>query len=167
MIKTLKTINNLKKISLIKDYAIGGGYALNYYIEPILTYDLDIFCLMNTDEDYSALYRYFKSKGYKLENVHVIIDDLPVQFLPSYIHPLIDEAIRKAKRIKIEKTYTKVFTVEYLIVTLLMAFRAKDKMAIPHLLEQANIELVNKIAKRFSDEKTPLYKRLGRILESI
>jgi hypothetical protein len=27
----------------IKAYAIGGGIAATYYIEPVLTYDLDIF----------------------------------------------------------------------------------------------------------------------------
>ena len=87
--------------------------------------------------------------------------------MPSYISPLIGEAIRKAKRIKVENVYTKVITVEYLIATLLMAFRPKDKMAIPQLLEQADMKLLNNIVERFSNEKTPLYKRLRRILESI
>ena len=27
----------------MKAYAIGGGIAATYYIEPVLTYDLDIF----------------------------------------------------------------------------------------------------------------------------
>ena len=167
MIKALRTINNLKKTGLIKDYAIGGGYALNYYIEPILTFDLDVFILIDADEDYSALYKYFRSKRFKIENVFIIIGGIPVQFLPSYISPLIGEAIRKAKRIKVENVYTKVITVEYLIATLLMAFRPKDKMAIPQLLEQADMKLLNNIVERFSNEKTPLYKRLRRILESI
>jgi len=96
-----------------------------------------------------------------------MIDDLPVQFLPSYISPLIAEAIKKAKRIRIKGTYTKIFKVEYLIATLLLAFRPKDKMVIPQLLEQADMKLLNNIMKRFSHEKTPLDKRLRKILESI
>lgn len=170
MIEALKKINALKKKGLkglIKDYTIGGGYALNYYLEPILTYDLDIFILIDTDVDYSELYSYFRNKGYKMENVYIIIADTPVQFLPSYINPLIDEAIRKSKRIRVKNVYTKVLTVEYLIATLLMAFRPKDKMVMPQLLKLANKRLLEDILKRHSDEKTPLDKRYRKILESI
>ncbi|MBE9501680.1 MAG: hypothetical protein IMY87_04545 [Chloroflexi bacterium] len=152
---------------MIKDYAIGGGYAVNYYLEPILTYDLDIFVLMTTDEEYSALYQHFKSRKYEIRDVYILIEGMPVQFLPSFISPLIDEAIRRAKRIRVKGTASKVLTVEYLIATLLMAFRPKDKMVIPCLLEQADMGLLNEILGRFSDEKTPLDNRLGRILESL
>jgi hypothetical protein len=40
--KTLKVIGGLKKNKVILDYAIGGGIAVLYYVEPLLTYDLDI-----------------------------------------------------------------------------------------------------------------------------
>ena len=70
MIKALKVINTLKKANLIKDYAIGGGYALNYYLEPILTFDLDIFILIDEEKDYSDLYEYFRNKRYQIENVY-------------------------------------------------------------------------------------------------
>ena len=167
MIEALRTLNQLKREGVIKDYAIGGGYAVNYYLEPILTYDLDIFVLMTTDEEYSALYHHFRSRKYEIENVYVLIEGMPVQFLPSFISPLIDEAIRRAKRITVKGTRSKVLTVEYLIATLLMAFRPKDKMVIPYLLEQADMHLLNEILGRFSDEKTPLDNRLGGILESL
>jgi len=167
MIEALRRLNELKRKGVIKDYAIGGGYAVNYYLEPMLTYDLDIFVLMTTDEEYSALYQYFKEQKYQIENIYIIIEGMPVQFLPSFISPLIDEAIRRAKRIRVKGTPSKVLTVEYLIATLLMAFRPKDKMVIPHLLEQADMRLLDEMLGRFSDEKTPLDKRLGRILESL
>jgi len=101
MIEAIKFINTLKKEGFIKDYAIGGGYALNYYLEPILTYDLDIFILLDTEKEFSDLYAYFRSKRYKLENVYIVINGLPVQFLPSYISHLFEEAIKRAKRIKL------------------------------------------------------------------
>ncbi len=167
MIEALRTLNQLKREGVIRDYAIGGGYAANYYLEPILTYDLDIFVLMATDKEFSALHQYFRGRKYKIENVHIIIGEMPVQFLPSFISPLIDEAIRRAKRIRVKGIPSKVLTVEYLIATLLIAFRPKDRMVIPHLLEQADMRLLNEILGRFSDEKTPLDKRLGRILESL
>jgi hypothetical protein len=167
MIETIKELNILKKKGLIRNYAIGGGYALNYYIEPTLTYDLDVFILIDTDRDYFNLYNYFRIRKYKIRNVYVVINELPVQFLPSYINPLIEEAIRKAKRIKIKEVNTKVLTIEYLIATLLMAFRPKDRMVIPSLLKLANKRLLNNILKRFSNEKTPLDKRFQKILASI
>lgn len=126
MIDALRTLNHLKKRGVIRDYAIGGGYAVNYYLEPILTYDLDIFVLMDTDEEFSALYGYFKKARYKIENVYIVLEETPVQFLPSSVHPLIDEAIRGAKRIRVKGVHTKVLKVEHLIASLLMAFRLKD-----------------------------------------
>jgi predicted nucleotidyltransferase len=167
LIRALKILNRLKRKGLIRDYAIGGGYAVNYYLEPILTYDLDIFVLIDTDEEFHALYDYFKKARYKIENVYIVIAEMPVQFLPSSIHPLIDEAVRQAKRIRVKGVRTKVLKAEYLIATLLMAFRPKDKMVIPQLLEWADMKKLKSIIERFSDEKTPLDKRLQRILESI
>ena len=163
MIKALKVVNTLRESGLIRGYAIGGGYALNYYLEPILTFDLDIFILIDTEKDYSILYEHFRRKRYKIESLYVVIGGLPVRFLPSYISPLIEEA----KRIRIRGTYTKILKVEHLIATLLVAFRPKDRMVIPQLIEQADMKLLKNIIKRFSDEKTPLDKRLARILESI
>ncbi len=45
MKETIKIINELKKKGLIENYAIGGGIAAIFYIEPILTYDLDVFII--------------------------------------------------------------------------------------------------------------------------
>jgi len=43
MEKTLKVINAFKENKVIEDYAIGGAIAALYYVELLLTYDLDIF----------------------------------------------------------------------------------------------------------------------------
>jgi hypothetical protein len=48
-----------------------------------------------------------------------------------------------------------------------MAFRLKDKMVIPDLLELADMERLRIIIERFSDEETPLDQRLQRILGSV
>ncbi len=46
MKKTIEIINELKSKKLIDDYAIGGGIGALFYIEPFLTYDLDIFIII-------------------------------------------------------------------------------------------------------------------------
>lgn len=138
-----------------------------YYLEPAKTYDLDIFILIESERDFYVFRTYLKKAGYKMRGTQVIIDDIPVHFLPGSLHPFINEAIRKAKRIQVNKIAAKVLSVEYLIVSLLMAFRLKDKMVIPELLELAAQETLHKIIERFADEETPLDKRLQKILERI
>jgi hypothetical protein len=165
--KVIKRLNRLKKTGVVRDYAIGGAHAVADYLEPVKTLDLDIFLFVESDEDFYIFRTYIKKTGLKIRGTHVVIDDIPVHFLPGSLHPLINEAVRKGKRIKVRHIPTKVLSVEYLIVSLLMAFRLKDKMVIPDLLELADMAKLNEIIERFADEETPLDKRLQRILESL
>ena len=165
--KVIKRLNRLKKTGVMKDYAIGGAHAVAYYLEPVKTLDLDIFVFAESDQDFYVFRTYIKKAGFRVRGTHVIIDDTPVHFLPGSLHPFINEAVRRAKRIRVRSIPTKVLTAEYLIVSLLMAFRLKDKMVIPDLLDLADMERLRTIIERFSDEETPLDQRLQRILESV
>ncbi len=167
LLTALETLNGLKRKGLIKDYAIGGGYAVNYYLEPSYTYDLDVLVLLSSDADYHALYKHFREAGNRIENIYIIIGDLPVQFLPSFISPLFDEAIRKARRITVGGVPGKVVRVEHLISLLLVSFRTKDKIHILSLLELADRKVLDEILRRFEDEKTPLRQRLRRVLANL
>jgi len=42
MKKTLIRINELVELGIVEKYAIAGGMAHFYYIEPSVTYDLDL-----------------------------------------------------------------------------------------------------------------------------
>ena len=165
--KVIKRLNRLKKIGVIKDYAIGGAHAVAYYLEPVKTLDLDIFVFAESDQDFYIFRTYIKKAGFRMRGTHVIIDNTPVHFLPGSLHPFINEAVRKAKRIRVKSIPTKVLTAEYLVVSLLMAFRLKDKMVIPDLLDLADMERLRGIIERFGDEETPLDQRLQRILERV
>ena len=167
LLSALETLNGLKRKGIIKDYTIGDGYAVNYYLEPSYTYDLDIFVLLDSDDDYHALYRYFREAGNKIENIYIMIGDLPVQFLPSFISPLFAEAIKKARRITVGRLPSKVVRVEHLIALLLAAFRPKGKINIISLLELAGRKVLDEILRRFENEETPLYQRLERVLENL
>lgn len=165
--KVIKRLNKLKETGVIKDYAIGGAHAVAYYLEPVKTLDLDIFIFAESDQDFYIFRTYIKKAGFRVRGTHVVIDDILVHFLPGSLHPFINEAVRRAKRIRVRGIPTKVLNVEYLIVSLLMAFRLKDKMVIPDLLDLADMERLRTIIERFSDEETPLDQRLQRILESV
>jgi hypothetical protein len=144
--KVIRKLNRLKKTGIIKDYAVGGAHAVAYYLEPIKTLDFDIFVFVGSDHDFYVFPTYIKKAGFKIRGTHVIIDDTPVHFLPGLLHPIFNEAVKKAKRIRVRNIPTKVLTVEYLIASLLMSFRLKDKMVIPDLLKVANIVLLRQIA---------------------
>lgn len=167
LLTALEALKGLKRKGVIKDYAIGGGYAVNYYLEPSYTYGLDILVLLGSDADYHALYQHFREAGNKIENIYIMIGDLPVQFLPSFISPLFDEAIKKARRITVGGVPSKVVRVEYLIALLLVSFRTKDKIHILSLLELADRKVLDETLRRFEDEKTPLRQRLGRVLANL
>ena len=166
-LEAIGALNRLKREGIFKDYAIGGGCAVNYYLEPSLTYDLEILVLLDSGEDYHALYRYFKEKGNRIENIYIIIDDMPVRFLPGYISPLFAEAIKKARKITIRGVPSKVVRVEHLIALLLISFRPKDRIRIIGLLESVDRRLLERILGRFEDEETPLRQRFKRILASL
>ena len=167
MRNTLKIINELKKKKLIKDYAIGGGIAALFYIEPFLTYYLDIFVILPSKEInkkklilLSPIFEYLASKGYSWRGEHVIIEGIPVQFIPA--DPLEEEAIKNAKEIKYEGIRTKIITPEYLIAIFLRAGRKKDLEKIERFFEEVEIDKVKlkKILIKFNlKEKFDLWKR--------
>jgi len=144
MRQTLKVVNGLKNKRLINDYAIGGGIAALFYIEPFLTYDLDVFIISveRTDEKnlivLSPIFDCLKSKGYSWKGEHIIIEGVPVQFIPA--DELEKEAVENAKVIEYEGIKAKVITPEYLTVILLRAGRKKDIEKIEKLLEQTDVD---------------------------
>ena len=161
----IAAINELKKEKIISDYAIYGGYAITYYLEPAYTYDLDIIALVNSQDDFHRLYEHFRKKGNKIENIYIFIDDMPVQFFPAYGGDLFEEAVRNARRIKVKGLPAKVVSVEYLIALLLKSYRPKDKIRIAELLGKADIKALREILRKNDNEKDKLQIKLEKLLK--
>jgi len=166
MEKAIKVVNELQRRGLIRTYAIGGGIATIYYVEPILTYDLDIFFIQPEEEkeimSISSIYDFLETKGYKPHKEHIIIEDLPVQFLPAY-NELIREAIENAVEVKYKKTKTRIFRAEYLIAIMIQTSRPKDKERMIKILDEAEIEkgYLTKILRKCGlEEKFERFVRL-------
>jgi len=142
MEKAVKIVNELKKKGIIKDYAIGGGIAALFYIEPMLTYDLDIFFVPAEEEKslaiLSSIYGYLKGKGYRESKEHIVIEGVPVQFIPVY-NELIKEAVKNAKTVKYGKTNARVVRAEHLIAIMFQVYRQKDKERLARFIDQAEI----------------------------
>ncbi len=161
----IKIINGMKEKGLIGDYAISGGVAVIFYVEPILTYDLDIFFVPAKEEkgllSLSPVYDYLKTRGYSADKEHIVIDQTPVQFIPVY-NELIQEAVKHAKAATYKKTNTRVLKAEYLIAIMLQTFRPKDKERIIKLLDETKIDMnyLKEILKRYD-----LIERFNRFLK--
>ena len=150
----MAVLNQLIKERLIEDYAIGGGIAAIFYIEPILTYDLDVFIRLQKQDglqSLSPIYRYLENKGYSVENEQVVIEKIPVQFLPAFNELLID-AVSKANKIDYEGIPTKVMSVEHLLAIMLQASRAKDRERFFKVMEEAKTDrdFLDGILNRFA-----------------
>ena len=143
MKNVIKIINGMVKDGLIDDYAVGGGIAAMFYIEPFLTYDIDIFVLVKQGKKgkvflLTPLYDYLKSKGYSWKGEHIVVENIPVQFIPA--DELEAEAVRNAKKILFKGIATKIVKQEYLIAILLRAGRKKDMEKIEKMFEEGKID---------------------------
>jgi len=162
--EVLVTLNNLIESGVIKDYAIGGGYAVMFYDIPLSTYDLDVLVALSSEEDYHRLYQHFREKSCKIEDVYIYIHGMPVQFLPNYISPLFNTAIEEASEVEFGDIRSKFVNIEYLIVLLLTSFRLKDRIRIQSLLGKADGTRLLSIIQRFDNDQRQLYKRYNKIL---
>jgi len=163
MQKTLKRINELLELGIITNYAIAGGMAQFYYIEPSITYDLDIVVHISDEEKtltpLTKIYKWAEKNGYLTEKEHIIIESIPVQFLLAY-NELVKEALNNADNIKLFDENTFIFKPEYLMAIMLQTGRLTDKERLARFFIEAEYDK-NKfleIIKRFN--LFEVYKKL-------
>ncbi|MCX7969358.1 MAG: hypothetical protein N3B10_12865, partial [Armatimonadetes bacterium] len=99
MERILQLLNEMEEQGLILRYAIGGGMAVVFYAEPILTEDVDIFVLLPPTDSpiivLTPLYDFFQERGYRVRGLHVDVEGWLVRFLPAG-NDLEKEALQKA-----------------------------------------------------------------------
>ena len=168
MEKTLKVLDDLQKKGLIKRYVIGGGIAVLFYAEPILTYDLDVFCLLPTEMGgvitLSSTYEYLQKKGYSVQEEHIVIEGIPVQFIPAY-NELVEEAVEEAIDVKYKRVKTRIVRAEHLLAIMLQTYRPKDRARILVLLDEAEVNILyleNILERHGLQEKWNEFRRLYR-----
>jgi len=151
--KTLKIIRKLKEKKVVRDFAIGGGVAVLYYTEPILTYDLDIFFIPVEEriDVLSPIYKYLREKGYKPQGEHVIIEGVPVQLIPVY-NELVKEAVQNSVKVNYGRIKTQVIGLEYIVVIMLQVNRTKDRERLIKIFEDTdvNVKVLKGILKTFN-----------------
>jgi hypothetical protein len=94
--RTLEVLNELENQSVFSSYAIGGAMAATFYTEPVLTFDLDVFVVLSPGTgqliSLAPVYEALRARGYGEEKETVVIEGVPVQFLPAY-NALVEEAL--------------------------------------------------------------------------
>ena len=139
MEKTLQVLNALERDGVLGRYAIGGAMGATFYVEPFLTFDLDVFVLLPQTSGglltLSPLYEALRQRGYAEDGECVLIEGIPVQFLPAY-NPLIEEALEQAADTLYEQTPARVLRPEHLIAICVQTGRDKDRQRVSTFLEQ-------------------------------
>lgn len=169
MEKVLQVLNQMKEDGVVENYAIGGGIAAIYYLEPYQTDDIDIFITVSSVSvgevgliSLETVYGYLEKLGYLPSKEGVMIDDWLVQFIPTS-QPRQEEAIANSRRVRYGETETNLFTAEHLAAELLFSGRRKDQLRVIALIESKKVnmgtfrEIINRHA--LSDKWKTLAKR--------
>lgn len=125
---TLAEINELRTAGLIGKWAIGGAMAATFYLEPISTYDLDIFVLFEGSPlilTLTPIYDFLQARGHAPDGDAVMVHGWPVQFLPSE-SLLLREAVESAREVDFEGVPAWVMQAEHLMAIALQTARGKD-----------------------------------------
>jgi hypothetical protein len=153
----LSVINRMKGEAVLTDYAVGGAMALIFWTEPVPTFDLDVFVLLPGADavlvSLDSIYRWAELNGYTVEKEHIVIEGIPVQFIPSH-NALADEAIAQAETLDYEGVPIRVMRPEHLIALSLepSARTAKRLQRVAALRDEPSVdaERLRSILQRYN-----------------
>ncbi len=139
----LQTLNELESEGLIGRWAIGGAMALLFHDEPVVTYDLDIFCVIPHSGPLVSLtpiYEALRARGHRAEAEAVVIGGVPVQLLPAY-NQLVEEALDLAPSRSFEGISARVVSLEHLMAIMVQTNRPKDRERLAMLAGNAAVDM--------------------------
>ena len=138
-----RVLHRLRENGMITDYAIGGATAVLFYAEPTRTYDLEVFVTLpsagSESEPLSAIYGWAEEQGFAIQSEHLIINDVPVQFLPAY-NDLVDDAVKAARVHDYDGVSVRVVDPEHLVVLALQAGGARRRERAWQLLQSGTVD---------------------------
>ncbi|HLE66246.1 MAG TPA: hypothetical protein VI730_03780 [Burkholderiales bacterium] len=143
MKRTLEILFELERAGVVSRHAIGGAMGATFYVEPFLTFDLDVFVLLPRTAGglltLTPLYEVLRARGYAEEGEYVNIEGVPVQFLPAY-NALLEEALQEAREVPYEDVHARVLRAEHLAAICVQTGRPKDRERARLLREQAALD---------------------------
>lgn len=161
----LETLLKLRDEGLLARFAIGGAIAASYYVEAVVTEDLDVFAFLTPAPSglllLGPLYERLQQLGGKVHNEHVVIGGWPVQILPAYT-PLVEEAVMQAQERLFEGVGVPVVSAEHLCAIALQTGRAKDYARVHAFFEAGVVDgaaLRRLIDRHALAERWQIYER--------
>jgi hypothetical protein len=144
MAEVFGILESLKAEGTIVEYAIGGAMAVLFYAEPLRTYDLDVFVILPPESgglvSLTPLYERLAAQGFQAEAEHVLIHEVPVQFLPAW-NDLAEESLRQAIVKEYDSgTSTRVIRPEHLVALAVQTGGPKRREHVFRLLETAGFD---------------------------
>jgi hypothetical protein len=138
-------INQMEADGVIERYAIGGAVGATFYLEPVDTFDVDVFVALERAAGSQLLtlqpiFEYLRSRGGVIEREYIVVGGFPVQILPL-TSPLAEEAMFTATECDVDGIQTRVFTPEHLAALSLETGRAKDKARLLQFMEEGALNL--------------------------
>lgn len=164
--EVITVVNQMQADGVIEPYAIGGAVGATFYLEPMATFDVDIFVIIESAPggliaNPQRIYDYLKARGYTMEKEYIVIAGWPVQFLPPG-SPLVEEALKEAVNNDIDGIPVRVFTAEHLAAIALETGRAKDKTRLLQFIEEGALDLQRFkqiLARHHLDERWQQFER--------
>jgi hypothetical protein len=142
--RTIEVLNELQRAGIFSRYAIGGAMGAIFYTEPFLTFDVDVFVVLPQTSGglltLTPIYDALRARGYEEENECMVIEGVPIQFLPTY-NSLVEEALNHAQEMMYENVPAQILRSEHLIAISLQTGREKDRERVRILREQAKLDM--------------------------
>ena len=151
MKEALKVLAELVAEGVIENYAIGGAMGATFYLEPVVTMDLDVFVLFKDNDSLLPLqpiYDALRKRGCLPDDRMpecIDIGGTPVQFLPV-CNSLLEEALTQAISFDYDGVAARVLPAEYLAAISVQTGRAKDKLRVQSFLASERFD-----RKRFAE----------------
>ena len=137
-----RTFESLQTEGFIGSWAITGGTAALFYVEPFVTFDVDIFVaieqagtLLNLESFYGRL----RELGHDVKGEHIDIGGIAVQVIVPP-NGLESEALDFAVVKRSGDLEIRVVPAEYLMAICLKVGRAKDKLRIEMFLDEQSYD---------------------------
>jgi hypothetical protein len=135
--------NQMHAEGVIDGYAIGGAVGATFYLEPVVTMDVDIFVIFRggagTIINPQSVFDYLNAQGCTMQGEYVMVAGWPVQFLPP-AGGLGDEALAQAVVKDVDGVPARVFSAEHLAAIALQTGRAKDKARLLQFVESGILD---------------------------
>lgn len=135
MKQAIEVLNDLAARGVIRAYAIGGAMGAAFYLEPVSTFDLDVFVLFTDDAGLAPLrpvYAELERMGFHADETAkecVDIGGTPVQFLPVW-NALLAESMEQARELSYDGVPVRVVDPEHLAAIAVQTGRAKDALRV-------------------------------------